>query len=272
MLEGPFTGALMFLMGLVFGSFANVVIWRLPRKESLSAPASHCPACDTPIAWFDNVPVVSWLVLRGRCRSCAVPIPVRYPAVEVASALLWLLAWVRFGLTLRMILAVVFYYLLLILAAIDLDTYRLPNPLVGLLAVMGVAGVLASLAGMTALPLLEGGGIFSSPLVAAFVGGCASAGATLAIALAYERTRGREGFGMGDVKLLAAIGPYLGLYTVMVLFLGSMLGAVAGVVVARRSPDGMAARIPFGPFLAAAALIVSVAGPEVWRWYASLAM
>lgn len=263
-------GVLVFVLGLAFGSFGNVVIWRLPRGESLSYPASHCPTCDAPIAWHDNVPVASWLMLKGRCRACAARIPVRYPAVELASGLLWVLAWVRFGSSPRALGAILFYYLLLILAAIDLDTYRLPNPLVGLMGAIGVAGIAASMVGLPVLPLLPAGGVFSSPLVSALVGGGAPAVMTLGIALIYERARGREGFGMGDVKLLAAMGPYLGPYTLMVLFLGSMLGAVVGVIAARRSAEGMAMRVPFGPFLAAAAVIVSVAGPAVWHWYAGL--
>ncbi len=263
-------GVLVFVLGLAFGSFGNVVIWRLPRGESLSYPASHCPECDGPIAWYDNVPVASWLILRGRCRSCSAPIPVRYPAVELTSGLLWLLAWAQFGLSPRTLGAIVFYYLLLILAAIDLDTYRLPNPLIGLMGAIGVAGVAASMAGLPVLPLLPASGVFSSPLVSALVGCGAPAVITLGIALIYERARGREGFGMGDVKLLAVMGPYLGPYTLMVLFLGSMLGAVVGVIAARRSTEGMAMRVPFGPFLAGAAVMVSVAGPALWLWYAGL--
>ncbi|MDZ4169140.1 MAG: prepilin peptidase [Coriobacteriia bacterium] len=264
--------ALAFVLGLVFGSFANVVIWRYPRGESLSFPPSRCPACEHPIAWYDNVPVLSWLVLRGRCRGCGGRISARYPVVELSSGLLWLLALVLYGPTLRTLFAIAFFYLLLILAMIDLDTYRLPNALVGLLAGVGVAGVITSfVAGTSALPLLLAAeGPLSSPVLFAVLGAVAASGLSLGIALVYERTRKREGFGMGDVKLLAAMGPFLGLYTLLVLFAASVIGAFVGVAAARRSPDGLAARVPFGPFLALGAVIVTVFGPAAWDWYASL--
>ncbi len=259
--------AAVFAFGLVFGSFANVVIWRFPRGESLSHPGSHCPACGAAVRWYDNVPVVSWLVLRGRCRDCASAISVRYPIVELASGGLWLLAFALFGLTGRGAFAVLFFYLLLILAAIDLDTYRLPNALVALLGAVGAAG--AATAAVTGVPLvpLVGNG---SPLVLALGGAVASAGLALGIALAYAGVRKREGFGMGDVKLLAAIGVFLGLYGVMVLFIASVLGAVVGVVHGVRSERGLLAKLPFGPYLALGAVIVTAAGPALWSWYAGL--
>ena len=132
------------LFGLLFGSFANVVIWRLPRGESLSTPGSHCPSCETAIGWRDNVPVLSWVMLRGRCRSCAAPISARYPLVELTSGVLWLAMWAVFGPSLALGFAIAFVYLLMILSFIDLDTMRLPNQLVALLAVIGVAGVVVA--------------------------------------------------------------------------------------------------------------------------------
>ncbi|MRR35468.1 prepilin peptidase, partial [bacterium] len=122
------------VFGLVFGSFANVVIWRFPRGESLSAPASHCPLCERPIRWRDNIPVVSWVILRARCRDCGTPIHWRYPAVELLTALLWVLAVLKFGATPRAVMTACVFYLLVILAFIDLDVRRLPNPIVALLA------------------------------------------------------------------------------------------------------------------------------------------
>ncbi len=260
-------GVSVLLMGLVFGSFANVVIWRFPRGESLSHPGSHCPACGAPVRWYDNIPVLSWFVLRGRCRDCGSAIPVRYPLVELASGALWLLAWALFGASWRTLFAIAFFYLLLILAAIDLDTFRLPNRLVALLAVLGGAGVLLSKAtGLELVPLIGRG----DPLLMALGGAVASAGLALGIALAYAGVRKREGFGMGDVKLLAAIGVFLGLYGVMVLFIASVLGAVVGVVHGVRCERGLLAKLPFGPYLALGAVIVTAAGPALWSWYAGL--
>lgn len=266
-----FFALIMFVLGLAFGSFANVVIWRFPRKESLSSPPSHCPSCDAPIRWHDNIPVVSWVALRGRCRACGEPISVRYPLVEALSGLLWLIAALEFGFSLRAGFAAAFFYLLLILSAIDLDAYRLPNPLVGLCAAVGGVGAfLYQVTGLPAVPLVDFGGWLASPLVAALVGALLSSGLALGIALLYARMRKREGFGMGDVKLLAAIGLFVGPYGLLVLFFASVAGAIAGIVAALRSDEGLAKAYPFGPFLAAAAVGVSLYGPGVWGWYMGL--
>lgn len=255
--------------GLIFGSFANVVIWRFPRGESLSHPASRCPACDTPIAWRDNIPVLSWVLLRGRCRSCGVPISPRYPAVEVASAALWLLAWTLWGVSLRAAFGVAFFFLLLILAAIDIDTFRLPNPIVATLGIIGVAGVVVSVVtGDSVVPLIQTG----SPVAFALLGSAGSAGLAALIALVYSAARKREGFGMGDVKLLAVIGLFLGLYGALVLFVASVVGAVVGVGQALRTKTGLGSKMPFGPYLAAAAVVVAVWGPAIWSWYAGMLM
>ena len=260
------------MLGLLFGSFANVVIWRFPRGESLSHPGSHCPACETPIAWYDNVPVLSWLVLRGRCRSCGTTISLRYPVVELLSAVLWVLAGVLFGASLQTAAAVFFFYLLLILSFIDLDLRRLPNGLVGLLFGVGVVGVLISqLTRFEALPLLSGGhGVWAEPAVFAGVGVLLAAGLMLAIALGYKRLRNVQGLGMGDIKLLAVMGLYLGLYALMALFFATLLGAVYGLVAARMKGSSLRAAVPFGPFLAAGSVLTVALGPAVWSWYLAL--
>ena len=262
----------LFLFGIVFGSFGNVVIWRLPRGESLSHTGSHCPNCETPIAWYDNVPLLSWALLRGKCRTCKAPISARYPTVELLSGLLWLAAGVRFGFTLVTLAAVTFFYLLLLLAFIDWDTMRLPNALVGLLAALGLAGaVVAQFTGLAIVPLLSpGSGWLSEPLVAALVGAVASAGIVLAIALIYSLVRKTQGFGMGDIKLLAAIGVFLGLYGLMAMFLGTLIGAVYGVVSARRANESLRHKFAFGPFLAVGAVLTGLFGQALWLWYIGL--
>lgn len=255
------------VLGLVFGSFANVVIWRFPRGESLSHPASRCPSCDTPIAWRDNVPVLSWVILRGRCRACGNPISARYPAVELASAALWVLAWVLWGVSVRTAFGIAFFYGLLILAIIDMDTFRLPNPIVAVLGSIGAIGVgVSSVTGRAAVPLIGTG----SPFAFALWGAVGSAGLALFIALVYSVARKREGFGMGDVKLLAVIGIFLGLYGVLVLFVASVVGAVVGIWQAARSDSGLSAKMPFGPYLAAGAVVIAVWGQALWAWYAGL--
>lgn len=257
--------------GLVFGSFGNVVVWRLPRGESLSYPPSTCPCCGHRIAWWDNVPVISWLILSGKCRACGGPISVRYPLVELASGGLWLVAWLQFGLSWRLPFAIGFYYLLLLLAAIDLDTSRLPNPLVILLAGVGIVGcVVAQFTGEAMAPLLGGNLVYGSAILTALTGAVVSALPALAIAEAYAKARGTQGLGMGDVKLLAAIGLFLGLYGVLVLFFGSMLGAVVGIAQASGERDAMRKQRPFGPFLALAAVAITLFGEQLWTWYAGI--
>lgn len=270
-LPGWFGPLALGLFGLVIGSFANVVIYRLPRGESLSRPPSHCPACGHSIRWRDNVPVVSWLVLRGCCRDCSASISPRYPLVEAAMGVLWAGAGLLCGMGPCTVAAVVLVSLVLVLSLIDLDTMRLPNELVGLLFVAGV--VLAAIAQFTGAPLMPlvpaaANGILAQPLAVALIGVFAGAGVSLGIAQVYSSVRGAQGFGMGDVKLLGAIGVYLGLYVIMVLFVASLVGAVWGV--ASKQVASLRSRVPFGPFIALATVVVLAWGQPAWRWYASL--
>jgi leader peptidase (prepilin peptidase)/N-methyltransferase len=237
MLDIPAAGAALILglFGLLFGSFANVVIWRVPRGESVSSPGSHCPRCDTPIAWYDNIPVVSWLVLRARCRHCGEPISWRYPAVESAMGAAFAVAGWTFGLSVRGLLACVLLFMLLTLSLIDLDTRRLPNVLVAILAAAGLIGaVLAQVTAVPAAPLIgqADAGLLAQPLVAALLGALLGAGLSFAIALVYALARGRQGLGMGDVKLLGALGLFLGPYVLLAYLLGNVLG-VGGILVGR---------------------------------------
>jgi leader peptidase (prepilin peptidase)/N-methyltransferase len=261
------------LFGLVFGSFANVVIWRFPRGESLSSPGSRCPKCGHPVRWHDNIPVVSWFALGGRCRDCGAPIAWRYPLVEALSGALWLSAGVAFGISIRASFAVVLFYLLLVLAFIDLDTMRLPNPMVLALAAVGVVGVAAShLLGEQVVPIVgvADSGLFANPVMTAALGVVLGIVPSLGIALIYGAVRGGSGLGMGDVKLLGAMGLFLGPYVLFAFFGGSVLGTLVGIPVAyrERGGEGARARIPFGPFLALGGVLAAWWGPAVWVWYA----
>jgi len=264
----PYIAILIGLFGLMFGSFANVVIWRLPRGESLSSPPSRCPQCGGRIRWYDNVPVLSWLLLKGRCRDCGVKISARYPLVEALSGVLWVAMWYTLGATVALGFGIAFVYILLILSFIDLDTMRLPNPLVGLLAAIGVVGVVvAQVTGDLAVPLLTGTGALSEPWAFALLGLLIGGGLPLAISVLYSLLRGATGLGMGDVKLLAVMGIFLGPYVLMALMLGSIAGALGAVVVPKSG--GMRRKIPFGPFLALGAVITVIVGPEIWTWYSA---
>lgn len=261
------------LFGLLFGSFANVVIWRQPRGESIAHPGSHCPGCDTPIAWYDNIPVISWFVLRGRCRQCSEPISLRYPLVEATSGALFLIAALVWGPSVRALFGAALFWFLLVLSMIDIDHMRLPNALVSALALVGLLGALLSqLLGWQVVPLVGVGarGLTAQPLVAAGIGVLLGAGLPAAIALAYRAIRGTSGFGMGDVKLLGALGIFLGPYVLLNVFLSSLLGAVWGI--ASRGSERLAQRrIPFGPWLAIGAVLTALFGETLWLAYRSIA-
>ena len=264
----------MALFGLLFGSFANVVIWRLPRGESIATPGSHCPSCDAPIAWYDNVPVVSWILLRAKCRRCGAPIAARYPAVEAACGVAYAAAAWRFGAGAQAVAAALLLWGLLALSLIDIAHFRLPNPLVGALAVIaGVGAVASEFTGLPIVPLVgvADSGLFSHPVVAAVLGAFAAGGTAFAVAEGYAFVRKREGLGMGDVKLLGVLGLFLGLYAFMALALASMLGVIVVLALSRTTDEPLSqTRIPFGALLATGAAIVVFAGPELWSWYLGL--
>jgi leader peptidase (prepilin peptidase) / N-methyltransferase len=273
--------------GLLFGSFGNVLVWRVPRDESIVSPGSHCPRCGHAIRWYDNIPVVSWLVLGRRCRDCGEPIPWRYPAVELASGALWVLAGWHWGFSVAVPLAIAFFYLLLVLSVIDLDTRRLPTPLVGAIGVAAFLAVAASLVtGLSFGPLtgVAASGPFSNAALVAGVGFVLGAGISAGIAALYGALRGRTGLGFGDVRLLGAMGLVLGPYVLLAYVMANVLGvlgAIPALVGSRRAPaeaEDTAAEqgeraplsIPFGPFLAAAGVITALWGPAMWAWYLHL--
>ena len=264
------TSALLF--GLLFGSFANVVIWRVPRGESIASPGSHCPRCEASIAWYDNVPVLSWLALRARCRSCGAPIPARYPVVEAASGLLFAVAAIKFGTSWTAIVAMALFWFLLVLSVIDLDTMRLPNSLVGTLAGIGlIAAVAGQVTGAHLAPLvgMPGSGWLAAPIPVALLGALIGLAVSGGLAGLYALVRGRRGLGMGDVKLLAVLGMFLGAYVVMCMFLGSLLGMIVGLLAAR-GRSAAETKIPFGPWLAAGGVLTVLIGPALWAWYLGL--
>ncbi|GAB4273440.1 MAG: A24 family peptidase [Coriobacteriia bacterium] len=273
--------------GLVFGSFANVVIYRLPRRESIVRPRSRCPSCGSAIRWYDNIPLVSWFVLGARCRDCGEPISWRYPAVEAASGLLFLLAGVRFGLDLRTPVTCFLFWMLLVLSVIDIDMMRLPNPLVALTAAAGgVLALVSQFADVELAPLVGVArqGALSQPLLAALFGVALGVGSTLLISGMYALLRGKQGLGMGDVKLLGALGPFLAGYVIFAFLVGSLLGTLAVVfgqvavrVSGRAGAEGQTAGralrdmvIPFGPFIALGGALAVLVGPEVVAWYVGI--
>lgn len=244
------------VFGLMVGSFLNVVIGRLPAGESIVSPGSRCPACRTPIRWFDNIPALSYLLLGGRCRACGEGISIRYPLVELATGVAFMLQAVVF-LDEPVVLGqrIVFTGMLVALFGTDLETQRLPN-------VITLPGILVGLAFSTVVP----------PGVVACALGAALGAAILAlIRWGWERATGVEGMGLGDVKMIAMIGAFLGWQQVwVVLFLSSIAGAVIGVALAALGGRSMQTKLPFGTFLALAAYAASLVGDNLVTWYLGL--
>ena len=248
---GWFVPAVAAVYGLVFGSFLNVVVYRLPRRMSLLRPRSHCPACGAPVRWFDNVPLVSYVLLLGRCRACRSRISARYPAVELAAGALAAAVAVRFGLTVAGAEAMLLVMLLLPLAFIDLEHHLLPD-------VLTLPGVALGLAASAA------GGLV--PFADALVGAVVGAALPYAVIVVYRRLRGVEGMGLGDVKLRAMIGAFLGWRGMLLtLGLGATAGAAVGLTLIASGRGRRDTELPFGTFLAGAAAAVLLAGDVLAR-------
>jgi len=245
------------LFGLVVGSFLNVVIHRVPRGQSVISPPSHCPGCGSPIRWYDNVPVLSYLLLLGRCRVCRARIPLRYPLVELATGVLFVGVAMRFPLGLPALHAVLLGCLLIVLAFIDLEHLLLPDLLTLPGTFLGL--LLAVLGGPT-------------PLASALVGTALGFVIPLAIIWAYRLLRGVEGMGLGDVKLLGMLGAFLGWQAMLLtLALAAVAGALVGVGLILAGKGSRETELPFGTFLCGAALVVLFSGPKLlalvrWGW------
>ena len=237
------------VFGLLLGSFLNVVAYRLPRGESLATPGSHCPGCDTPIKPYDNVPVLSWLLLRGRCRSCRTAIAWRYPFVELVTALLLAAVVLRVGTGEDVWLGLAFVLLLVPVTVIDLDTRTIPNKLT-------LAGAIVA----PAILLLTDPGALPEHLIAAVAAG----GFLFVAAVAYP-----GGMGMGDVKLAFVMGLFLGRDVGVAMFVALVAGTLVGALVMARkgTKEGRKTAIPFGPFLALGGLVGLLAGEPLVDWY-----
>jgi leader peptidase (prepilin peptidase)/N-methyltransferase len=244
------------LLGLVTGSYLNVVIHRLPRGESTIRPRSKCPYCGGGIRARDNLPLLSYLLLRRRCRRCGAPISWRYPALETATALLFVGVVERFGLSGEALIALVFGCLLLVLAAIDFDHFLLPDRLT-------LPGIIIGLAAQPLLP--------RTSFLDAVVGVVVGAGLLILLINFWYWLRDEEGMGMGDVNMLAMVGAFLGWQGVLVTFtLGTVVGALCGLALLFAGRLELRGRLPFGLFLALGALIALFAGDRLVAAYAGL--
>jgi leader peptidase (prepilin peptidase)/N-methyltransferase len=240
------------LLGLCIGSFLNVCIHRLPLKQSVVHPRSRCPSCGYVLRWYDNLPVLSYVMLRARCRSCGLPISLQYPLIEAITAVVFVAHWYAFGATVMLPVRLLFGSALIVLFMIDLEHQILPD-------VITLPGIVSGLVLSLVLPP----GILES-----FLGVLLGGGLLWAIAELWYRLRKVEAMGFGDVKMLAMVGAWLGVKMVVLTFvLSSMMGGLIGVVLLASRRADMATRVPFGTMLAVAALIASLYGGPLVAWY-----
>jgi leader peptidase (prepilin peptidase)/N-methyltransferase len=269
MIEALFAG----LFGLLIGSFLNVCIYRLPRDLSVVTPRSHCPECEKLVAWYDNIPVLSWLLLGAKCRNCKTPIHWRYPAVELLTGVLFFWCVYSRGWNMMGLKLCVFSAIMVDLIFTDLADRILPDEFTLGGAAVGV--VLAAFTPpesfITLMFLSQTTPQWIHSVAEAMLGGGVTAGLLWFTGVVYKRVRNREGLGFGDVKMLLTIGVFLGLPgALLTVFMGSVLGAVCGGLFIWLSKNDTNYELPFGSFLGLSALIVGLFGGPIMNWYMSI--
>jgi leader peptidase (prepilin peptidase)/N-methyltransferase len=271
-----FLGGAIFVFGLIIGSFLNVVIARVPDRENIVFPGSHCPSCGAPIKPYDNIPVLSYLLLRGRCRSCNKGISPVYPLVELLVACLYLLFFLMDGFTLRLLADLIFASFIVPLTFIDLRHQLLPDPLT--LPGLAVAALLRLMA-PDAFMLNRTRSIFglwqtpdwAVSLVGSALGAAVGAGILWVVMEVYLRIRHHEGMGPGDVKMMLMVGAFLGWERAMItIFLASLGGSVIGLAMMSVKKASLKTALPFGVFLGPASLVTLAVGEKFLRWYITL--
>jgi leader peptidase (prepilin peptidase) / N-methyltransferase len=244
------------VFGAIIGSFLNVCIHRLPKDESIVSPGSHCPQCKNPIRVYDNIPLVSYALLGGKCRYCKLPISMQYPLVEGTTALASLTLFMKFGPSLQYLFFFAFLCSLIVITVIDLYHQIIPD-------VISLPGIGVGLLGSFVLPQTS----FLQALLGMLVGG----GSLFFVATVYEWIFKREGMGGGDVKLLAMIGAFLGWKAVILtILLSSLIGSIVGILLMMAKGKDFKYAIPFGPFLSLGAAIALFSGEAMIRWYVTL--
>jgi leader peptidase (prepilin peptidase)/N-methyltransferase len=279
-LPWPFLFIVTGVFGAIIGSFLNVVIHRLPNEESIVFPNSRCPSCTAAISWYDNIPILSYLVLRGQCRACKGHIAIRYPAVELLTALLYLAVTWRDGLTLALPFDLIFVSALVALIFIDAEHMLLPNAIT-------YPGMIFALVARLVIPLVSGAPHFDdlepltrgilhgmplwmASLVGAVIGGLIGGGSLWLMGWTWEKLRGIEAMGLGDVKMMFMVGAYLGWrLTILTIFLGVLSGSLIGVaLMVRQGRRNMQMLLPFGVFLGIGTIAALLVGSQIVAWYA----
>lgn len=262
---------LAFLAGLLIGSFLNVCVFRLPRDLSVVAPRSFCPGCETMIAWYDNIPLLSYVILGGKCRHCKARIPIRYPMVELATGLAFAVTVAGLGLSLAAVKYAVFSAILIGLIASDFEERILPDEFT--LGGLGLGLVFAAFVplefGLARVLLPMSIGERWASLGESVLGAVIAGGSIWFVAFAYEKIRHREGLGFGDVKMIAMIGAFLGLrLALLTMIIASLFGAILGLIyILMKGKDASTYELPFGSFLGMAALAVALVGQVLLVWY-----
>jgi len=242
-----------FIFGLCIGSFLNVCIYRLPAAKSINHPRSSCPSCGELIRFYDNIPVLSYMILRGRCRFCRVSISLRYPVVEILCGLFALITFVKYGLTLQALIYFIFIASLLVITFIDIDHQIIPD----VITLPGIPIFFIASFGLSDIEYLES-------LLGILIGG----GSLLLVAWTYNLITKKEGMGGGDIKLLAMIGAVIGWKGVLfTIFVASAVGTISGMLVMLKTGKGRKLAIPFGPFLAIGGIAYIFFGPQLVEWY-----
>ena len=276
----PFIYVVAGIFGAIIGSFLNVVVHRLPREESIVLPSSRCPECGATIAFYDNVPVLSYLMLGGRCRACKVHISARYPAVEALTALLWMAVVWRDGLTFALPFDLIFVTAIIALVFIDAEHMILPNAIT-------YPGIAFALIARIALPylmgrphfddldmllngVLAGMPLWAASLIGGLIGALVGGGSLWLMGWTWEKLRGIEAMGLGDVKMMFMVGAYLGWrLTILNLFLGVFSGSLIGIaLMMRQGKRNMQMLLPFGVFLGIGAIAALLLGRYIVHWYA----
>lgn len=276
----PFIYIVCGVLGAVIGSFLNVVIHRLPREESIVFPNSRCPSCGAVIAFYDNIPVLSYLVLRARCRACRTSISFRYPAVELLTALLFVAVALRDGLSVVLPFDLAFVAALIALIFIDAENMILPNAIT-------YPGMIFAVLARIAIPYLMGQPhfddlgslmhgtlaglpVWAASLIGALIGALIGGGSLWLMGWTWEKLRGIEAMGLGDVKMMFMVGAYLGWrLTILTIFIGVLSGSIIGTLIMFfRGKRDMQMLLPFGVFLGIASILALLVGPPIVEWYA----
>ncbi|MFZ0131087.1 MAG: A24 family peptidase [Desulfobacterales bacterium] len=246
-------GLIAIVVGLCVGSFLNVCIYRIPAAKSIVFPGSMCPVCQTPLRFYDNIPLLGFLWLGGRCRHCRAPISIRYPLIELLTALLALGLSFKYGLSIEAVIYFAFACVLIVITFIDIDHRIIPDRI-------SLPGIFVFFMAALAVPSMN----WRDALLGIVIGG----GSLFLVAMVYHLLTRKEGMGGGDIKLLAMIGALIGWKGVLfTIFVSSAVGTLTGLAIMAATRQNMKLAVPFGPFLSIGALAYVFVGPQLISWY-----